>query len=173
MDSSQKNASVIIQSLNKEMEGEKEVKQTIKKDRVTKQEIAAAEKVSFLDIAQQNGIDLEQSGANEFRFVHDHSVVINTRKNIYNDFATSGRGGNTIHFVQKELNVKNFVQAVQYINSGEFIEVGDFADKPVPYEYNPNKETQDFTDSKNYLVNERKINPELVDHLHKEGQRRL
>lgn len=169
MDNSQKNASVIIQSLNKEMEGEKEVKQTIKKDRVTKQEIAAAEKVSILDIAQQNGIDLEQSAANEFRFVHDHSVVINTRKNIYNDFATSGRGGNTIHFVQKELNVKNFVQAVKYINSGEFIELGDFTDKPVPYEYNPSKETQDFTDSKNYLVNERKINPDLVDHLHKEG----
>lgn len=169
MDSSQKNAALIIRSINNELESEKEVKQTIKKDRVTKQEIAAAEKVSILDIAQQNGIDLEQSSANEFRFVHDHSVVINTRKNIYNDFATSGRGGNTIHFVQKELNVKNFVQAVQYINSGNFIEVGNFTDKPVPYEYKPEKETQDFTASRNYLVNERKINPELVDYLHKEG----
>lgn len=138
------------------------------KYKVSEEEIKTAMQVNILDLALSQGIDVEKSSANEYRLVEDHSVAINTRKNIFNDFATNERAGNAINFAQKYLGYEKFTDAVNFLNATDIerVEWSEKDQSSLAFSYDYERESSSFNPSKDYLTKERKINPMLVRYLY-------
>ncbi|MGG4263752.1 DUF3991 domain-containing protein [Peribacillus simplex] len=135
----------------------------------TKEDIKKAEAIDIVDYCDQNNIDVQSDNERYYRLVEHDSCVIDRRKNVFY-WNSKGKGGNVINFVQ-EVDDTNFMGAMNklldenhdYQNNKtvEFISV--------PYEYSPEKEVDKFDKARDYLINERKIDAELVDDLHEKG----
>lgn len=137
--------------------------------RVPQEDIDTATKVSIKDIAEQNGYSLIKTGTNEYRMKDNHSFVINTKKNVYKDFGSVERAGNSINFVQRILGVKNFKQAVHYLKTGDFTSIDIQEIEKRPFTMDQLNVSDRLDPSRDYLINERKINEKLVDYLFDNG----
>ncbi|EGQ3557530.1 DUF3991 domain-containing protein [Staphylococcus pseudintermedius] len=132
---------------------------------VSKKEVENAINKSIFDVASDFGYSFKSSGKYYIGIEHD-SLVLNKAKNSYNWYS-KGEYGNTINFVQKELGV-DFINAVKYLNDKEFTTAKDYVEESSIkydaslYEYEPKEQMNEV---RNYLVNKRKIDSDLVEHL--------
>lgn len=138
---------------------------------VTKEMIQEAKSVSILEVANFHGYKTKHHSKNEFRLVDNSSVALFKDTNSFSDFAPNSdyKGGDVINFVQQVVGVENFQEAVHLLNNPSFERVSIEAVKKETYSYDPTKESPTFNRARNYLVNERGINPRLVDKLHESG----
>jgi len=72
------------------------------------------------------------------------------------------------------MGISNFKDAVNFINQGnyerfEYEHAKNSEGQNEPYLYNPQKESQNFSQAYDYLVNVRKLNPQIINYLHQEG----
>jgi len=144
--------------------------------------VEAANKVDIVDFAQAHNIGLIKE-KHRYRVDGYDSFFISTKKNMFNHFANSesGSSGGTIQFAlymleNEKFKIANpddkeqwkvaFRNAVNYINDGDYKEV-DYAKileiQNEIYEYKAYFENEDTSVAREYLVNERKIDPEIVD----------
>lgn len=135
------------------------------------QKVEYAKSVNILEVAQRAGITLHRDSANQYRDANNRSMVFTVNKN--NFYENNGQfGGDPIEFVRKVVGIDDFKQAVDWINEGDYstIDLSKVEQQShQPYEYDSSKESASFQQAKNYLVNERKIDPNLVDWLHEQG----
>lgn len=138
---------------------------------VTKEMIQEAKQVSILDVANFHGYQVTQHAKKEYRLVDNKSVAIFTDTNSFSDFApnTTIKGGDSISFVQQVLGVTDFKEAVHLLNNPSFERVERQTIQKEAFKYDATKESPTFHRARNYLVNERGINPRLVDRLHESG----
>jgi len=150
--------------------------------------VEAANKVDIVDFAQAHNMTLIKE-KHRYRVDGYDSFFIDPRKNMFNHFANSadGSSGGTIQFAlymlenekfkmndpnDKEQRKVVFKNAVNYINDGDYKEV-DYAKvleiQNEIYEYNAFYESKDTSKAHDYLVNERKIDPEIVDYFIGQG----
>lgn len=135
---------------------------------VTKAEIAEAKSVSIVDFATSQGFGLVQSGRNEFRWDEHPSFVFDVKKNTWHWNSQDLHGG-PIEFAQKMCDIQSFPEAVRVLNGKEYEK---FEPKEIivePFVYDRSKESKDFSAARKYLVQERKLDPKIVDSLHKSG----
>lgn len=167
----QETSSLLIKEIHEnyqELVNEKENKKTFS---VTKEEIAEAKKVSIVDVANAHGYQVTKHSTSEYRLADNHSVAIFLKTNSFSDFDRSSglKGGDAIAFVQQVIGVADFKEAVKLLNNDSFerVDISEF--KKEAYRYDPTKESKTFHKATNYLVNERGINKNLVENLHKAG----
>lgn len=139
--------------------------------RLSKEEIAEAEKVSILDLANAKGLATVRHSKDRFYLADDPSVAIFTKTNSFYDFAqtTTKRGGNSIDFAQQILGANGFKEAVAMLNNDDFEKVTVQPLIKEAFNYDESKESKTFDKVHNYLVNERGIDPRLVTKLHEAG----
>lgn len=145
-------------------EEEKEEKQKYKN---FSEQIDHARKISIVDIAMQNGIDLVQESRKQYRVADNHSLVITTDKNLWIE-NNGSYGGGPIDFVQKVVGVENFKEAVRMITENDYEEAKISNEPKGPFVYSKENEAH-FSKAKDYLVNERGIDSEIVTYLHGKG----
>ena len=149
-----------------QLKNEKEVKtEKQPKGRVTDEDIKRANDVDIVQFIQQNGIDLKSVGRGRYHSKQYSSLVVLSTNNRFYHNATGVKGG-VIDFAQKMLGIEHFVDAVNYINNGEYDQAKYVAVEREDYVYDPTKESPDFLKAHDYLVNERKIDAGIVNGLH-------
>lgn len=133
--------------------------------RQTALEIATTKQI--VDVAQSLGMDLVKNGKHYIWSEHD-SFVLTPKKNLFY-WNSQQRGGGTIQLVQlmKECSYKDAVHYLNTIASETFVPTPTETDKKPFYYYV--KDTTTFTKARDYLVNVRKISPEIVTRLYNEG----
>lgn len=133
------------------------------------QALENARTANILEVAQSAGIQLKREGATQYRDANNHSMVFTPSKNSY--YENNGQfGGDPIHFVQNVVGIKDFKEAVQYINNTHAHSIDlDTIQKKEPYHYHQERESQDFSRAFDYLTKERGIKPALVNKLHEAG----
>lgn len=138
---------------------------------VTKEEIAEAKKVSIVDVSNAYGYQLTKHSTNEYRLADNHSVAVFLKTNSFSDFDAFSpiKGGDSIAFVQQVIGVTDFKEAVKLLNNDSFERVVIQDKKHEKYVYDKSKESPTFHRATNYLVNERGVNPKLVEKLHSAG----
>ncbi|HDI3019201.1 TPA: DUF3991 and TOPRIM domain-containing protein [Clostridium botulinum] len=133
-------------------------------------------KIRIVDFCNRNGIAIKQDSKEYYRSIEHDSLVINDRKNLF-IWNSHNKGGDIIDFVRTYYDC-SFVEAKYKligINDYDFrpreifIRHKDRIDKPrEPYKYDISKERK-VNVARNYLVEKRKINPQLVDNLIQKG----
>ncbi|PFE70775.1 hypothetical protein CN316_11405 [Bacillus cereus] len=137
----------------------------------TKEEIEKAAALDIVDYCMQNDIPVKSDSERYYRLAEHDSLIIDRKKN---QFYWNSRGvnGNIINFVQ-EVEGASFPGALQRLLEGEkdYEKASDvtFVTEPYDYEYYAEKEVPHFDRAKEYLVNDRKIDPQVVDALHNKG----
>lgn len=131
---------------------------------VSKEEIKKANNVNILEYLISIGEPLKSEGNNFYRHKDHDSLVVNSRKN-YFCWNSRNVSGNAVTYLMNVYNI-SFQHAVKKIND-------DLGDKelslfkvpepiyPSKFEYDV-KEVSTTDNIFNYLVNERKIDPDLV-----------
>ena len=152
-----------------QLENEKFVKVTPppkkSRSRVTDEEINKANDVDIVQFIQQNGIDLKSVGRGRYHSKQYSSLVVLATNNKFFHNASGAKGG-PIDFAQKMLGIKHFVDAVNYINNGEYNQATYVEVERGEYVYDPSKQSNDFAQAYHYLVDERKIDASIVKGLH-------
>ncbi|MBT2618982.1 MULTISPECIES: DUF3991 and TOPRIM domain-containing protein [unclassified Bacillus (in: firmicutes)] len=135
----------------------------------TKEDIKKAETIDIIDFCDQNSIDVQSDNERYYRLVEHDSCVIDRRKNVFY-WNSKGKGGNIINFVQ-EVEETNFMGAMNKLldENHDYQKNENVEFVVVPYEYSPEKEVEKFDKARDYLINVRKIDAELVDDLHDKG----
>lgn len=134
----------------------------------TKEDINKAVNVDIVDYCKQNNIDLVSDNERYFRLEEHDSLVIDRRKNAY-FWNSNGTGGNILNFIQ-EVEKVNFKEAMtKVLEEGKYAEKEEIEYVQEPYEYDPTKELTHFEKAREYLINTRGIDPEIVDNLHQKG----
>ncbi|WP_260288407.1 DUF3991 domain-containing protein [Peribacillus aracenensis] len=135
----------------------------------TKEDIKKAEAIDIIDFCAQNSIDVQSDNERYYRLVEHDSCVIDRRKNVFY-WNSKGKGGNVINFVQ-EVEETNFMGAMNRLldENHDYQKNENVEFVVVLYEYSPEKEVEKFDKARDYLINERKIDAELVDNLHDKG----
>ncbi|MBT2604978.1 toprim domain-containing protein [Bacillus sp. ISL-53] len=135
----------------------------------TKEDIKKAETIDIIDFCDQNSIDVQSDNERYYRLVEHDSCVIDRRKNVFY-WNSKGKGGNVINFVQ-EVEETNFMGAMNKLldENHDYQKNENVEFVVVPYEYSPEKEVEKFDKARDYLINERKIDADLVDDLHDKG----
>lgn len=133
----------------------------------SKEELNEAEKVSILSLCEKHGLSFIKSSKDEYHLEEHDSLMINPKLNRF-FWNSRGYGGNVIQFARDVLGL-SFHEAVEellrntYENAPTIVE-----DPPQPFRYyfknNPNKER-----AINYLVEERKVDQDIVTLLDKKG----
>lgn len=147
-----------------------------KDGRLTKEAIERANSVSIVDFLEAQGYQLEKQGKGYYRMVEHDSFVINANKNAYvwNSRGRKGRGAVSI-LTDPELFNYNYRNAIIELNKPENErlqhEGNVFKEVPKePYVYPEHMiSKEEPTKVMNYLVNERKINKELVEQFVNKG----
>lgn len=126
-----------------------------------------AKTIDILTVANSLGIEIQKKGRTTTGVEHD-SLVFDTNKNRFHWFSQD-LGGDVISFVQTFTDM-DFKQAVDYLNSEDLSQATVQITEPVrkPFSYYL-KDQEDFSEAYNYLVNERKLNPTLIEKLFREG----
>ncbi|MCU4771054.1 DUF3991 and TOPRIM domain-containing protein [Bacillus toyonensis] len=137
----------------------------------TKEEIEKAVSLDIVDYCMQNDIPIKSDSERYYRLADHDSLIIDRKKN---QFYWNSRGvnGNIINFVQ-EVEGASFPGAMQRLLDGEkdYEKSSDvtFVSEPYDYEQFAHKEVDRFDRAKEYLVNDRKIDSQVVDALHNKG----
>lgn len=128
-----------------------------------------AKEVSIISICQQLGMELRERN-NEARWVEHPSLVIFKDTNKFKWYTQSGEdsSGDSIKFVQVLLD-KGFKEAVDYLTESEFEKAKPVKIQPKRDFYYYFKHNKDFSKAYDYLVNERKIDKDIVNILHTKG----
>lgn len=145
--------------------------QTKNTKKYTKEDIEKAAALDIVDYCMQNGIPVKSDSERYYRLVDHDSLIIDRKKN---QFYWNSRGvnGNVINFVQ-EVEGASFPGAMQRLLEGEkdYEKASEvkYVSEPYDYEQFSKKEVSNFDRAKEYLVNDRKIDPQVVDALHNKG----
>lgn len=135
---------------------------------VSKEEIASAKQVDIVDYATSNGIPLIKDSERYYRWAEHDSLVIDRKENFFN-WNSQGIDGDSAQFAQTVGGIGSFPEAVQVLNGGEYEAHSAESVPQEPYYYDSTREVIDFSKARDYLVNERKADPKIVDVLHKNG----
>lgn len=135
---------------------------------VSKEEIASAKQVDIVDYATSNGIPLIKDSERYYRWAEHDSLVIDRKENFFN-WNSQGIDGDSVQFAQTVGGIGSFPEAVQILNGGEYEAHSTESVPQEPYYYDSTREVIDFSKARDYLVNERKADPKIVDVLHKNG----
>jgi len=138
------------------------------KGRVDTEEIEQADGINIVQFIEQNGVDLKSVGRGRYHSNTYSSLVVLANKNRFYHNA-SGISGGPIAFAQKMLGIEHFVDAVKYINQGQFGQANYVEEERKDFVYDSTKETKNFRKAYHYLVNERKIDAGIVNGLYKNG----
>ncbi|MGY3219188.1 DUF3991 domain-containing protein [Bacillus sp. TE9122W] len=141
------------------------------KKRVSPEEIEKARNIDLIDYLEKKGEKLIRKGKNYIHADHD-SLVIKENGLFYWNSRQKG-GTNAIDFCRIYYGL-SFVAAVNELNSSDFSAISEIkreSKKTPPFSYEEQKklEVQDTSRIRHYLINERKIDPKLVDWLIKKG----
>lgn len=133
--------------------------------RVTSDEINQAKDVQIIDFMDANGIDAKQEGRGAepyYRLAEHDSFLVKGEKFFWNSEQKGGYGA--ISFAMTYYDLK-FPEAVQRVNEHEYAPVQrrQEAIDNEPFKYPANYEVTDTQKAKDYLVNDRKIDPRVVD----------
>lgn len=145
--------------------------QTKNTKKYTKEDIEKAAVLDIVDYCMQNDIPVKSDSERYYRLVDHDSLIIDRKKN---QFYWNSRGvnGNVINFVQ-EVEGASFPGAMQRLLEGEkdYEKASEvkYVSEPYDYEHFSAKEVSHFDRAKEYLVNDRKIDPQVVDALHNKG----
>ncbi|KRN68093.1 DUF3991 domain-containing protein [Carnobacterium maltaromaticum] len=142
-------------------------KQSFKKY-VSKEEVLAAKQVDIVDYATSNGISLIKDSERYYRWADHDSLVIDRKENFFN-WNSQGIDGDSVQFAQTVGGIGSLPEAVQILNGGEYEAHSTESVPQEPYYYDSTREVIDFSKARDYLVNERKADPKIVDVLHKNG----
>ncbi|QRN92728.1 hypothetical protein DD607_05040 [Salmonella sp. 3DZ2-4SM] len=140
-----------------------------------KEAIEHAKTVSIVEYLESEGYVLQKQG--DYYRMQDHdSLVINAQKNVYK-WNSRGSGGTVLQLLQeKELFNMNFREAVIELNkpknnrirSEQGMNFKEIKTKE-PYAFPYDRMKEDTTKVRDYLVEDRKIDPDLVDTLLSKG----
>ncbi|MDH6364527.1 hypothetical protein M2139_001482 [Enterococcus sp. PF1-24] len=145
-----------------------EFSQSPQKKYVSQEEIDKASQVDILDFARANGMSFERDSRKTYRSTEHSSLLIDVEKNVVH-YNSEGIHGNAIVFARKVIGIESFTEAVRTLNNDNY-EKHEYVEKPrLPYVYDSSNENSNFNRARNYLVNDRKINYQLVDALHNSG----
>lgn len=135
----------------------------------SKEEITKASSVDIIDYCQQNNIEVVSDNERWYRLGEHDSLVIDRLKN-YFYWNSRQVGGNTIKFLQ-EVEGCSFKEAMCRLadEDNKYQNIAEVEYVVEPYEYNHENESSHFDKARNYLVNTRKIDAQIVDNLHKQG----
>lgn len=130
---------------------------------ISEEQLENAKNKSILDVATVCGYSFRKSGKYYIGNEHD-SLVLNANKNTYNWYSKQ-EYGNTINFIQNEKGL-DFIDAVKYLNNEDF-QVAEVKEEKVIYDKSKfkYKDKDDMAVSRDYLVNKRMINEDLVNQL--------
>lgn len=132
----------------------------------------AARNTSILAYAASNGIDLEQKSHDAYR-VAGTKIEISKRKNVFSDWSSTPRNGRNhsggvVNFAMYMENI-NYSEAVHRVleveGSGSF---NIASQERSPFEM-PRIFSESFQKARDYLINERMIDPSIIDTLHSAG----
>lgn len=140
--------------------------------------IKQAESLDIIDYCLQNSIEVIKDTERYYRLVDHDSCVIDRKRNGFY-WNSRGVGGNIINFIQ-ELEGLTFRETMEKLTDEERsinyepikkntknTQKVNFIIKP--FVYLKEKEVSCFERARKYLVEERKIDPDIVDQLHQEG----
>ena len=146
-----------------------------KKGMLKKEAIEHAKTVSIIEYLESEGYMLQKQG--DYYRMQDHdSLVINAQKNVYK-WNSRGTGGTVLQLLQeKELFNMNFREAVIELNkpknnrirSEQGMNFKEIKTKE-PYAFPYDRMKEDTTKVREYLVQNRKIDSDLVDTLLSKG----
>lgn len=135
----------------------------------SKDQIKQAETIDIVDYCYQNNIALKGDTERYYRLVDHDSCVIDRKKNNFY-WNSRGKNGNIINFVQEYEGIK-FKEAMERLldENNEYQNMNSVKFVVEPYEYSSEKEVEKFDKAREYLIKERKIDPEIVNDLHNRG----
>lgn len=151
----------------------KDIKLFDEKNRLTKEAIENAKKVSVKDYLEEAGYTLVKEGSHYYSMAEHNSFKINTKKNEYY-WNSRGRGGTAIQLLcDEELFNYDFRSAVIELNTpknerlrNEYGMRVDQEREKEPYHFPQDKMVKgEPVKAINYLVNERKLNSDIVNKL--------
>lgn len=140
----------------------------------TKEQIKAANEVSLLDFAFDQGVQLKRVGLDSYKGVDHDSLVITPSKNkfFWNSRQVGGTGA--LDFAEKYLledesdDKQIFKKAMEMvINSSASAFVPKNVERKA-FKFDDKQVSQDFRQAYAYLTKTRKIDPEIVKKLHNE-----
>lgn len=134
-----------------------------------KDEIQQAAAMDIVSVVESFGIQLKKTGK-AYSHGENHKLRVYPDSNSYYDFST-GVGGDPINFVKRQLDT-TFANAMNYLLEGEYTQT-DFIEQPKEdfhYYFPRNSDTRV---GKEYLINERKLDPILVNFLFEKDRIRM
>lgn len=133
------------------------------------EEIKIAETIDIIDYCLQNGIDVKNDNERYYRLAEHDSCVIDRKKNAFY-WNSRSKGGNVINFLQEYEGINFKVAMEKLLNEDVEYKNNDKVEFVIePYDYDTSKEVKRFDKANDYLVKERKIDPIIVEDLHKKG----
>ncbi|MBC2373614.1 DUF3991 domain-containing protein [Listeria booriae] len=139
--------------------------------RVSKEEIEKASQVDIINYLESIGENVIQQSANHYCLDRHDSLVVNTKINKYTWYSQPEsekmKNGNVINLVQI-LYGRSFVEAVKELNDPAFIRVDVTERKQQPkqpFVYKAGIESNDRSAIREYLIEERAIDPDIVEQL--------
>ncbi|RBP59320.1 Toprim domain-containing protein [Alkalibaculum bacchi] len=144
----------------------------------SQKEINQAQLIDIVDYCLRNNIGIIKNSERYYRLVDHDSCVIDKKNNLFY-WNSRSIGGNVINFIQ-EFEGVSFREAMQRLIGGakEGIDLSNNINYKLhikekftakSFVYAKDKEVSSFYKARNYLINERKIDPKIVDDLHQEG----
>lgn len=129
--------------------------------------IKQAEQVDITLVAESLGYPLKEF-PKYWQSLDHPSLRFYKNTNTYRWYSND-RGGNTINFCRNEANM-NFKESLNYLLDSDFksVDPAKMQTKKEPFSYYF-KHDESFQEVTNYLVNERKLDPTIIDTLHKRG----
>ncbi|OTN83782.1 hypothetical protein A5819_003762 [Enterococcus sp. 7E2_DIV0204] len=135
----------------------------------SKDEIQQAATMSIVSVIESFGLHLKKTGK-AYSYGENHKLRVYPDSNSYYDFST-GVGGDPINFVQRHLQT-NFSEAMNYLLKGEYTQ-SDFIEQPKEDFHYYFPRNSDTSIGKDYLINERKLDPILVNFLFEKDRIRM
>ncbi|MGG3801203.1 toprim domain-containing protein [Metabacillus fastidiosus] len=135
------------------------------KDWVTEEEIMNAREVDLLSYLEAKGEKFKKEGYYYRHLTHDSLVI---RNNMYAWNSRGEKGYGAVKFAQLYYNM-SFQEAIRDINSENYEKIektqAQIKESKEPFRYPKEDEVSTNSAIKNYLTNERKIDPRLVNWL--------
>src|SRR5699024_4247256 len=133
------------------------------KGRLTDEAVAYAKNVPIVEYLEEQGFMMTRQGNSKYFNLDDHdSFVVDAEQNMY-FWNSRQRGGNIINLLQdEELFGMKFREAVIELNSRNKKE-------KKPYAFPVDNMVKDPSRVREYLINDRKLNPDIVNTLMSKG----
>lgn len=147
-----------------------------RKSEFSKEDIARANAGDVLAFAQEQGIQLRQVGHDSFKGVDHDSLVITPSKNSFYWNSRSVGGHGALDFAKNyiladsDLKEKEKFKKATEMVLGSNVQPSTVKEyKREPFAWDQKQVSQDFSQARNYLVNQRRLAPKFIDFLHKQG----